>query len=160
MSIDALSMVPSLSAAARNYGLSSRQHVSSSATKYTSIPSCEQSTTLTATRYWLQHFVAPVQGLGNYRAGAFDVFVRTVDCVGKRELCRPLTVYVVPDGDSFIARAHEFEQVYGVGDSVDDSLEDFKLCLLDLSEDLSDVNTPYSSEWEQVRAQLSELMGK
>jgi len=160
MSISALSMLPSLSTAAHNYGLSSRQHVSSSATEYTSLPACEQSTALTASRYLLQHFIAPVPGLGDYSAGAFDVFVRTLDCVGKRKLSRPLTVYVELDGDSFIARTREFEQVYGVGDSISNSLEDFELCLLDLFEDLSDMRAPYSTEWEQVRTHLSELMGK
>lgn len=47
-----------------------------------------------------------------------------------------------------------------MGNSVSDSLEDFKLCLLDLFEDLSDMSAPYSTEWEQVRAHLSELMGE
>jgi hypothetical protein len=98
--------------------------------------------------------------LGDYSANAFDVFLRTVDSVGKRKLSRPLTVYVEPDGDSFIARTYELGQVYGVGDSISDSLKDFELCLVDLVEDLRDTSAPYSSEWEQVRAHLRELMGE
>lgn len=160
MNAEVLSMQPWLSTIAHNYGLWSREHAASSVVEYADVTACQQSTALTVTRYWLQYSAFPAPSLGDYSAGAFDVFVRTINHIGERKLVHPLTAYAERDGDSFIAHTHEFEQVYGAGDSSSDSFEDLELCLVDLFEDLSDMRVPYSTEWEQVRAHLNELVGE
>lgn len=153
-------MQPSLPVAALNYGPSSRGHVASSVLECGGVTACQQSTALTGARYWLQHPTILATSFTDYTSGTFDIFVRTINCIGERELTRPLTVYAEQDGDSFIARTREFGQIYGVGESPGDAFGDFELCLADLFEDLRDMSAPYSTEWEQVRAHLSELAGE
>jgi predicted RNase H-like HicB family nuclease len=113
----------------------------------------------TQTTYQIRRWATATLDTSFYGDACFCLFVRDLDTLNGKKLTHPLTVFVELDGESYLARNIEFEQVHGVGDTVEEAIEDFESCLVELYEDLSDVSATYAKEWHPVLDHLNELMG-
>lgn len=85
-------------------------------------------------------------------------FVVYIERLPGKRLVSPLSVLVEADGDGFIARFPDIPQLYGYGDDVFESLENLKVELSTLHDDLM-AGDDFTEEWLDVKKFLMAKIG-